>query len=396
MKKVGLILALAAVLLVGKSFWLSRLFENLGNVQINRARLLNSLSDNEKRAILEDGRELFRRAVAEDINYSTAYASLGLSEHLLGNDAASIVALEKATQLDSGRALNHEWLAQAYWATGQTEKAIASAEKAESYPRLMEIGETLLDRQREDEATLAFQGALSVAPGNAGALYGIWRIQFKRMQRLTGEGDRYRKEKHYDLAAESYRRAAEALPESEDPYLSLAGNAFDQGEYAEAEAYLDVAMLKKPSNPWIYSLRSRIHREQGHQEEAVAALLEAIHQDPTGYWQRMDLADTYRKFGQRNEAIAQYKLAIEVDERKPDGHYELGLVLFEMKDYTGAVAELEKAVELSPKNGWYRLWLGDAYVKAKRPAEAKRQFEVASNDANPEIRSRALQELGTP
>jgi len=391
--KLALILALGTILFVGKSFWLSRLFENLGSIQMNKAAFLSGLSDNERKALLIEGQELFRRAIAEDAGYSVAYGSLGLNQHKLGNEAEATAALEKATQLDPAGALNHDRLARAYWAAGQTEQAIASAERAGSFGRLMDMGNVLLAQQRDQEALLAFQGALAVAPGNTGAQYGIWRVQFREVQRLMEEGNRHRQNKDYAQAEEWYRRAAEVLPESESPYLYLAGSALEQRDFARAEKYLTIAEEKRPDNAWVYVSWGRLRREQGREEEAIGAFLEAIRREPRGFWLYMELAATYQKFGQREEAIAQYHQALEIGSQNAYDYYLIGLALFEEKDYAGAIEALEKSVGLNLKDGRAHLWLGRSYARLERIAEARREFEVALLDERPEVRREASGEL---
>lgn len=55
--------------------------------------------------------------------------------------------------------------------------------------------------------------------------------------------------------------------------------------------------------------------------------------------------------------------------------FQLGKVRLAQQDVPGAIASLERAVELFPGNGWAWNSLAHAYLAAKQPAKAAGSFE---------------------
>jgi tetratricopeptide (TPR) repeat protein len=66
--------------------------------------------------------------------------------------------------------------------------------------------------------------------------------------------------------------------------------------------------------------------------------------------------------GHRDQAIETLKKAVEIDPTFPRAHFRLGSVYEQMGMYDKAIAELQKAVQLSDGNSYYEGSLGHSYA----------------------------------
>jgi tetratricopeptide (TPR) repeat protein len=84
-------------------------------------------------------------------------------------------------------------------------------------------------------------------------------------------------------------------------------------------------------------------------------------------------------FKQKNYAgaVAQFQAALERDPFFADVYFHLGLVFYEQKEYASAVANLKTATELEPKNPNYYFHLGNALAKQKNHADAVASYRSA-------------------
>lgn len=78
------------------------------------------------------------------------------------------------------------------------------------------------------------------------------------------------------------------------------------------------------------------------------------------------------------EAEKEFKAAVAADNRYARAHHGLMRLDFHDGSYAAAASHGEKATRLAPRNGKYRIELGDAYYKAYRYDDARKQYEAAS------------------
>jgi len=71
-----------------------------------------------------------------------------------------------------------------------------------------------------------------------------------------------------------------------------------------------------------------------------------------------------KMLGNADYAIALYTKCLSIDPRSSATLYELARLLYASGDLKAAILKLESACKISPKNVWYRLYLGEVYMKA--------------------------------
>jgi tetratricopeptide (TPR) repeat protein len=82
-----------------------------------------------------------------------------------------------------------------------------------------------------------------------------------------------------------------------------------------------------------------------------------------------------------NSATASYQAALQDDPGNSTVHYNLALLLTNLGDQAGAVAELQRAVQADPTQWQYRVKIGDLQVQQKNWEGAMQAYEQAAQSA---------------
>lgn len=88
------------------------------------------------------------------------------------------------------------------------------------------------------------------------------------------------------------------------------------------------------------------------------------------------LTEAYRKMGLVEEAFRIAVRGVQFNPHFGGGRIALAKVFLDRENLSGAIDELEKAVDLSPDNILAHSLLGDSYLKAHRPKDALRSFKM--------------------
>jgi tetratricopeptide (TPR) repeat protein len=291
-----------------------------------------------------------------------------------------------------------------------------------------EMGAGAREAGRADEAARHFAAA---------------EADFARAERLDPGGDaRYvllanrgvtrLQQKRYAEAVADLKDAVRLKPEQFNAYWNLARAFADQGKPEEALAQLDQAIRLRPRLGALYHLRGQIHRDRSDLAAALQDFTEATRlYEPAGLTadEARVLADAYTERGrilfhreQYEDALAAFDAALKVRPGSPRAHRLRGGVLQELhhyeeaaraydayfknarppdaevyearalvraklNDYSGAVSDLERALEVEPSSarrhrllGWVHV-LGGAYRPARDAFAEALKLDPADADA---------------
>ena len=109
----------------------------------------------------------------------------------------------------------------------------------------------------------------------------------------------------------------------------------------------------------------------GRVAEAKAEIKRAHELDPLSLIIGTTVTYAYLAEGDAKFSIAQSKKVVDLDPSFPRGHEYLGLALLMDRRYAEAIAELEKAVELSGRERWPLRDLGYGYAISGKRTEAE-------------------------
>jgi protein O-GlcNAc transferase len=227
-------------------------------------------------------------------------------------------------------------------ASGDAEGAIASYRRALDIspgylPALYNLGLTLHERSRLDEAEGCFRRVIELDPVDAEALFHLGALLHKRSEPQE--------------AAQMYRRALQRTPDN--PHLWLA---------------LGTALAELPGQSE-ESIRC--------QREGRRRLEQAIERDPKSPEERNTLGNVLQQEGRLDDAIEQYRASIAFSPGHAAGHNNLGCALAFRGELAEAVECLHEAIRLQPDFADAHFNLANAHSLAGRRDDAVRSFAAA-------------------
>src|SRR5262249_12789554 len=85
---------------------------------------------------------------------------------------------------------------------------------------------------------------------------------------------------------------------------------------------------------------------KGQKDEAIVCYKKAIDLDPKFALAHLNLGIVLAAQGKLNEAIVCYRAAVRLQPQRAAAHGKLGVALYRVGDWKGAVAALEKSIDL--------------------------------------------------
>jgi serine/threonine-protein kinase len=267
----------------------------------------------------------FRRALALDARYATAYAALAQlywRRFRFSGDAA--------------------WL----------DQAMSNANRALDLNDQLTFGRAtrglILSAQGEREAAREeFEKVLTLDPTNADAHRGL--------------GDYYRVEDDTEAAEAAYQEAIRLRPEDAELHTALGALLYDQARYPQAEAAFRKALEIDPEDADGHGSLAAVYHMQGNYPEAAASLQEALQIRPNAR-SYANLGTLYFFQGLYQEALTAYQKAIESGAnnyiiwgnlgdayRWTPGNHEKSREAFEI-----ALRQLEEKLAASPQDTSWR------------------------------------------
>jgi TolB-like protein/Flp pilus assembly protein TadD len=140
-------------------------------------------------------------------------------------------------------------------------------------------------------------------------------------------------------------------------------------DWLGAEQEFKRALELSPSSDDTYDLYGRLCAALGRFDEAIALQQRAKELDPLAH--RMDIATTLLRAGRYDEAVATAADMVELDPGYDRAHATLGWAYFLRGKKEEGLAQLEKAVSLSPANTLWLGQLGEAYAMAGQTGKAR-------------------------
>lgn len=162
----------------------------------------------------------------------------------------------------------------------------------------------------------------------------------------------------------------------------------NQGKNLEAIAILTDLIKKYPTEDLLAFTLAQAYIALGDFEKAVTLytnLMENIPNDQLatvrkhisgliGAW-----GDSLLAIGNYSEAFNKFMLALQYDEHNPDIYYKLGMANYSAKSYNDAIANLKRAIALTPQESNYYLMLGHIFEDLGDTRNSQSSFKDAIN-----------------
>lgn len=198
---------------------------------------------------------------------------------------------------------------------------------------------------------------------------------------LIKRGDAFLQAKRYDEAIAQYRAAiAKADKPVFTAYLNL-GTANYQKEDLQAaiEAYRKAIEIRPNDYRGHYNLAEALYASANYRESETEyrKVITLNQKGLLGAQAHHFLGLALYRQGRTAEAIAEYRIAIEQFGGKyAEAHYNLGIALLDLKDYSGAETEFRTTVGQDKDFAEAHFNLGVALEHQRRFREAADEFEI--------------------
>ncbi|MGE5578781.1 MAG: tetratricopeptide repeat protein [Bacillota bacterium] len=183
----------------------------------------------------------------------------------------------------------------------------------------------------------------------------------------------------YSKARARYRKAVDTKRATVDGMCALASLSYGEGDYADAARILEEARTKRPDDPFIWALLSRVLTRLGRYDEAVTAAVCAGQSGSATLRPLADLAlaQALKARGEMTGAAAAYQRAAEHVPSSPEPRVGLTELYLAMGDTDAAGRESRGALRLSPSHPDALYWAGRASEAKGDSAEAGRYYQEA-------------------
>jgi tetratricopeptide (TPR) repeat protein len=129
-----------------------------------------------------------------------------------------------------------------------------------------------------------------------------------------------------------------------------------------------------PGDPNLLMMLAEVEYELGRESDALEHAGQAVANGEETPTIRLRYAMLLLREERVEEAKVELEAELELDDRNAEAHFLLGQVHRELGDLDPAFVSLERALELSPYNGDYRLVYADTLALAGRTAEAEAAY----------------------
>jgi tetratricopeptide (TPR) repeat protein len=198
-----------------------------------------------------------------------------------------------------------------YWSIQANERLAVSSlarfqqlesDSARSHVLLGDIYDQL---ERFDDALAEYNKALSLAPGDSGAMIGL--------------ASAYLSNNNIDKAMETARMALERTPEDPELNLIMAEILVFKSQFAEAEPFLAKSLTAKPQMlGHVHALMGKVYAETGRPRDAIQQLKMGESSDENGSVHYL-LARLYRQLGDAKDARAALDQVKTIKQKRLDG-----------------------------------------------------------------------------
>jgi tetratricopeptide (TPR) repeat protein len=326
------------------------------------------------------------QAVAQPKN-AQASGTLGmvLEAHTLYQPAVPVY--ERAVRLDPKNFAWRYYLALCLEKTGQLDEALASISEAlrlrpDYAPAVLERASLLLKLGRFPESAAALEPFLAKNPGSPMALYFLGRVKFAQQD--------------FAAADRLYRRATDAWPTFGSAWFGLGETSKGLGRGAESEKDYQLAETNKdhypPARDELYLQMTKLATGIENRLAEAKRLMNKREFDRSSQIYKEVLKDypdnldclvnllyiaQYPNQATPAEVEDLYQRARAASPQLAEVYMYHGTALAAEDKYDAAVAELNKAIELKPKNAEAHAWLADVRERQHRPADAIAQYRIA-------------------
>ena len=183
----------------------------------------------------------------------------------------------------------------------------------------------------------------------------------------------------YSKARARYRKAVDTKKATPDGMAALASLCYSEGDATEAARLLDEARAKRPGDPYIHAMLSRVLSNLGRHDEALAIAtgLQQVRKSDQGQLSDLTLAVVLKAKGETVGAASAYQKVADTAPHLAEPRIALTELYLGMGQPEAAGREAEQALNISPSNPDALYWAGKATEARGDRAEAGKYYRSA-------------------
>ena len=364
---------------------------------LSRAIELNPLSAGafNRRGMLRaiEGRFLeafvdFDKALELDPKLALAYVNRGLGHHAAKRYAEALADFNQAIELDPELAIAFMARSVTRGFTGKFTEAVEDASRA------IELNPNLDDAYAARAAAL---GGLSQYQGAADDIDAALKIDpdNTRSLKIKAELEKAMEREHAVIQRAYLRDSDQVTGMDGDTTIVLQGLAMRASELAgrdkreEARALLDRAIAIAPKHPGAYLQRGHLLFDEGRYGEALEDYDTVLRIDSNVLQAHSSRANALTKLGRFEEALINHSRAIELDPQHAMSYLNRGGSYAAMGDRAQAKADWKRAIELAPELTGAHSNLGMMLFEEKQFYQALPHLLLAAKEGDPRAREAA-------
>jgi tetratricopeptide (TPR) repeat protein len=304
---------------------------------------------------------LYRQALGLRPKWAEGWLYLGASLFALGNFSESRDALHQGAALAPAKGTAWAFLGMSEYELGDYRQAIADIVKGET------IGladDTAFLAQVRTRAALAY------------LRYFDFPQALEQLKPLPPKGvNSPAVIEEIGISTLNLRFLPSTLPPAKRPLVELAGRAawaFLAERPEEAGPLFEQLVARFPLEPGVHYARG-VFLIDHDPAAAEQEFRQELHISPAHVLARVQLAPLVMKRGNNDEALDLARQAVGLDPADPVCHVTLGRALLAKSQTAQSIAEFETAVKLSPGAAQAHFYLQQAYRRAGRDADARKQ-----------------------
>ena len=230
----------------------------------------------------------------------------------------------------------------------------------------MQEAQSLLAAGRLPEAEAVLRQYLKANSSSAEAHYLLGDVLFREKRAVESLGE--------------FTAGSKFKPPTAGEFRTIASDYVLLGDFADADKWFSEVTTETPNNPDVWYLLGRTKYNENRFAEAIAAFEHVLTLRPKDVRAEDNLGLSQQGLGHTEQAKAAFQTAIEWQHDAPadaQPYLNLGTLLTDQGDLTGAIQQLTKAAALAPGNPKIHEELGRALQTRGDLEGAQSQLETA-------------------
>jgi tetratricopeptide (TPR) repeat protein len=225
------------------------------------------------------------------------------------------------------------------------------------------LGVVLSKEGKYDEAAPRYRKALALRPNLSGIQLNLGLAEFKQG--------------HFQAAISPLTQALAADPNNMQARTLLGLSCYGSKRFEEASKHLALAAKSDPGNTELHQLLAQSCLSARKYSCAFDEFQQIERQDPNSAAAHILTGEALDGLGRTPEAIAELEAAAKVNPREPEVNFGLGYLYWKQHQYDDAKSAFESELSLDPDHAQALAYLGDIELKASDPEKALRLLEKA-------------------